>query len=315
MKAAVISEADQAPRYGDFEEPVAGEGEQIVTVTAAALTNLARSMAVGAHYSSAGSFPAVAGVDGVGRGEDGQRVYFTRTRAPFGSMAQRCPVSRRSMPVPDELDDVTIAALMNPGVSAWMSLAYRAQLQPGERVLVVGATGVTGRAAVQVAKTLGAGTVIAVGRNRQSLQRVSELGADVTVQLDDQPVARFGEALSEGADVIVDYLWGPATEALLTALQARHTGVPAGSIRLIHVGSMAAPTITLRGDVLRSTDLALLGSGIGSVSPHQMGEAAGQVIAAAVAGKLTVETQAVPLAEVEKAWHTDGRGTRTVFVP
>jgi NADPH:quinone reductase-like Zn-dependent oxidoreductase len=137
MKAAVIHSYGTAPRFDEFVEPTPGEGEQVIEVSAAAITNLARSR--------------VAGTDGVGRLADGRRVYFNATREPFGTIAQRSLAGIRMFQVPDELDDVTVAALMNPGVSAWMSLAHRAELKPGERVLIAGATGVTGKLAVQAA--------------------------------------------------------------------------------------------------------------------------------------------------------------------
>ena len=89
MKAAIVRGPGQTPICGAFETPVAGEGESLVTVTAAALSPLARGRASGAHYSSSNHFPFVAGVDGVGRREDGGRVYFVLPRAPFGAMAEK----------------------------------------------------------------------------------------------------------------------------------------------------------------------------------------------------------------------------------
>ena len=93
MKAAIVHTAGQTPAYGDFAEPVAAAGENHVTVTAAALSPLARGRASGRHYSSEGVFPFVAGVDGVGRLDNGQRVYFALPRAPFGAMAERSVVA------------------------------------------------------------------------------------------------------------------------------------------------------------------------------------------------------------------------------
>ena len=142
MKAAVIKGAGKTPVYGDFEMPVAKAGDELISVRAAALSNLTKSRASGSHYSSDGVYPAVAGVDGVGVREDGRRVYFAMPEAPFGALAEFCPVnSRRCVEIPGSLDDITAAAIANPGMSAWAALVERAHLVAGETVLVNGATG------------------------------------------------------------------------------------------------------------------------------------------------------------------------------
>jgi len=157
MKAAIVVEAGETPIYGDFPEPVPALGEVQVTVSAAALSNLAKSRASGTHYSSSAQPPFVVGIDGVGRLEDGRRVYFVLPRAPFGSMAEKAVVRpAQSVSLPDDLDDVTAAAIANPGMSAWAALKERAKFTAGETVLVNGATGTAGRMAVQIAKYMGA---------------------------------------------------------------------------------------------------------------------------------------------------------------
>ena len=82
MKAAIVLEADKAPVYGDFKDPVPGDGEVRINVTAAALSNVVRSRASGTHYSSSGDLPFVVGIDGVGRLDDGRRVYFVLPKPP-----------------------------------------------------------------------------------------------------------------------------------------------------------------------------------------------------------------------------------------
>ena len=104
MKAAIIREAGQTPVYGDFTEPVPAAGENRITVTAAAISQVVKSRASGSHYSSSGRFPFVVGIDGVGRLEDGSRVYFVMPQAPYGSMAERAVVpASRCLPLPDEI--------------------------------------------------------------------------------------------------------------------------------------------------------------------------------------------------------------------
>jgi NADPH:quinone reductase-like Zn-dependent oxidoreductase len=170
MKAAIVVEAGKTPIYGDFKEPVPESGEVEIRVSAAALSNVVKSRASGTHYSSSGQLPFVVGIDGVGCIEDGRRVYFALPRAPFGSMSEKTVVrSSQCVSLPDDLDDVTAAAIANPGMSAWAAFKERAQLTVGETVLVNGATGTAGRLAVQIAKYLGARKVVATGRNADAL--------------------------------------------------------------------------------------------------------------------------------------------------
>src|ERR1700679_1700542 len=166
MYAAVVNSLGQPPQYQEFPEPVPGESEVLIHVRAAGLHPIVKARASGAHYSSDGVVPFIPGVDGVGTLEDGSRVFFGFSRAPFGSMSERT-VTRRSMcvPLPEGMDDVQSAAIANPGMSAWVSMKERAQIVSGETVMILGATGVAGQLAIQVARHLGAKRVIAAGRN------------------------------------------------------------------------------------------------------------------------------------------------------
>ncbi len=177
MKAAIAVEAGKTPIYGSFDDPVAAPGEVRVRVAAAALSTVVKSRASGKHYSSSGDIPFVVGIDGVGRLDDGRRVYFVLPRAPFGSMSEQtvAPLSR-CIALPDALDDVTAAAIGNPGMSAWAALRERARLVAGETVLVNGATGTAGRLAVQIAKHMGAKKVVATGRNAEALKSLLPWG-------------------------------------------------------------------------------------------------------------------------------------------
>ncbi len=184
MKAVIVKAAGQLPVYGDFDSPVTLAGHRLINVNASSLSQITRAKASGSHYSSTGIFPFVAGLDGTGHLEDGQRVYFFGPKAPFGAMAERTLVPETNcVPLPDALDDVTAAAIAIPGMSSWAALIERARFVPGETVLVNGATGASGRLAVQIAKYLGAGRVIATGRNAASLESLKPAGADVTISL------------------------------------------------------------------------------------------------------------------------------------
>ena len=234
-------------------------------------------------------------------------------------MAERTVVRQaQCFPVPDDLDDVTAAAIPNPGVSAWLSLQHSAKLAAGETVLILGATGVTGKLAVQIAKILGAGRVVAAGRNTNVLSTLHALGADATIQLDrpDQElIENFRrEAGQKGFDVIIDYLWGRPTEVLLTALTRQEFAVAGSMTRLVEVGESAGPTITLPAGVLRSTALTIRGTA--GIPPWDvLTEAFQQVMNRAASGELSIETERVPLAEIEYAWERDVHGRRLVVIP
>jgi NADPH:quinone reductase-like Zn-dependent oxidoreductase len=315
MKAAIVQELGKPPVYGEFKEPTIVAGAVVIGVTAAALSQLTRGRASGMHYSTQGSVPFIAGVDGVGKLSDGQRVYFVLPKAPFGGMAERVAMrSEQCIPLPDDLDDVTAAAIANPGMSSWAALTERAKFKKGETVLVNGATGTSGRLAVQIARYMGAKRIVATGRNPTSLAELATLGADVTVHLGqdmDATEEAFKKQFAGGIDVVLDYLWGPSAERLLAAAaKAGKEGLP---IRFVHIGGVSGAEIKLPGAVLRSSGLQLMGSGLGSVPFDKLLAAIGGVFAATVPGGFKIATHAVPLSEVEKAWTDDGDQSRLVF--
>jgi len=316
MKAAVVNGAGKAPVYGDFMEPSAQPGKMLVNVTASALSRVTKSRASGAHYSSSGQFPFVAGVDGVGRLHDGRRVLFLLPDAPFGAMAERTVVAAsRCVPVPDDVDDVTAAAIANPGLSSWAALRERARLLPGENVLVNGATGTSGRLAVQIAKHLGARKVVATGRNAADLAELKSLGADETLLLTLPPEdleAALIDHFQKGIDVVVDYLWGTSAEAIIVA--AAKGGKDAVPVRFVEVGSASGSEITLPSAALRSSALMLMGSGVGSIGVDGLVKVVDEVLRAVVPAKLQIQTKAVPLTEIERLWNEDSGKSRLVFM-
>ncbi len=317
MKAAIVVEAGKTPVYGDFREPIPAEGEVLIHVRAAALSHLTKGRAAGTHYSSDGKVPFVVGIDGVGRLENGKRVYFVRPDAPWGAMSERTVVRpEQCVPVPDDLDDVTAAAIANPGMSVWAAFRERAKLVAGENVLINGATGSAGRLAVQVAKYMGAKKVVATGRNAESLKGVRELGADVTIPLGDNGDA-LEDALKEqfggdGIDVVLDYLWGPSAERILIA--GAKAGKEAVPIRYVEVGALSAANITLPGAALRSSAIQMMGSGIGSVPIEGLLNCIEEFLKAVVPAGFQVATKTAPLADVGKLWAADTGSPRLVFL-
>lgn len=319
MNAAVVDAFDRAPRYAEFADPVAADGEVIVEVIAAGLHPIVRALANGTHYGSAGILPFVPGVDGVGRLADGRRVYFGTTRPPYGTCAEQS-ITRLAMCVslPEGMDEVTAAALANPGMSSRAAL-MRAQFVAGESVLILGATGAAGQLAVQIARRLGAARVVAAGRNQKALAELSALGADAVISLKQEPaslVEEFRAAIADAKiDVVLDYLWGQPAEFLLQAIAQKGLSHAARRIRYLQIGNSAGPTISLAGATLRSSGLELLGSGFGSASLEQIMQAVGELFQEAAKEPFVNAVKAVLLREIEKEWGSKEQGARVVFQP
>jgi NADPH:quinone reductase-like Zn-dependent oxidoreductase len=313
MKAAIVEHPGQTPIWAEFASPAAQAGEVVVAVSAAALSPLVRGRASGSHYSAGGSFPFVVGVDGVGRTEDGRRVYFMLPRAPFGAMAERTVVAEgQCVALPDTIDDAGAAALANPGMSSWAALVERARIVRGETVLINGATGAAGQLAVKIARHLGAAKVIATGRNAEVL---ATLGADVTIALgqsDEALESAFAAQFAARVDIVLDYLWGPSGRSLLIAgAKAGPDGVP---IRFVQIGSAGGAEIAMPAAALRSSSIVMMGSGLGSVGLDRLIASIAGVMDAAGPAGLTTALRTVPLAEVTAAWGVKDDQRRTVFV-
>jgi NADPH:quinone reductase-like Zn-dependent oxidoreductase len=317
MKAAVITKPGSTPVFADFDDPVPKHDEELIAVTASALSQVTKSRASGSHHTSPGSLPAVVGIDGVGRTQDGRRVYFMLPKEPFGGMAEKVAVRMdQCISLPADVDDITAAAIAIPGMSSWAAFKERAHLIAGENVLINGATGRSGRLAVQIAKFLGAKRVVATGRNVEALEQLRNIGADATILLTESPKeleAVFQEQFGgEGVDVVLDYLWGPSAETLIVA--AARAGKDVVPIRFVQIGAVSGGNIILPSAALRSSALVLMGSGMGSIPFKGLVGAIRGVLQAVVPGKLKIETKVVPLAEVQETWNKDSGNSRVVFV-
>jgi len=312
MKAAVMYENEGMPRYSDFPEPIAqNEDEILVSVKAAAIKHVDKSRASGKHYSS--EVPEgggrVVGGDGICLLEDGSRVY---TIGVSGMAAEKAVINKnRMVKVPDGLDDITAAALPNGVIGSAMGLRFKADIQPGDVVLINGATSFTGRVAIQIAKHYGAGKVIVTGRNPGSLQELKTIGADQTVSLlqtDDELKAEIKAIHKETpVDVIIDYLWGHSAEILFNCFKG--DGSISNKIRYVSIGSITADAIRLSAAALRSVDIQLTGSGMGAWSKKQVGlffsEILPEMYELAAKGLIKVDTIALKLENVAELWNLD----------
>jgi NADPH:quinone reductase-like Zn-dependent oxidoreductase len=324
MKAAILTELGRPPSYGELPEPAPGEGEVVAEVRAAALKNIERALADGSHYASARlPLPGQVGLDAVVRLPDGRRMY-TGARPPGGAMAELMAVDpRTAVELPAGVDDAEAAALPNAGMSAWFALEYTGAIQPGQSVLVLGATGVTGSLAVQLAKhRFGAGRVVAAGRNAARLDRLVSLGADTTIRLGPDGIADEVRRLhaERPFDLVVDYLWGSPAEQTLRALANDDLAAEFHRTRYAQVGEMAGPSIDLPASVLRSAGIELVGQGGGSVPKEAFGRVVPEILPALFAlladREIGVDTSVRPLAEVTDAWTAPApSGVRVVLTP
>jgi len=316
MNAALVESFDEPPHYRSVPEPRADTGHEVAEVLAVGVHPSTRSIAAGKHYTSSGVLPVVAGVDGVVRKADGTLAYVM---APgTGTLAERIAIDPAgAIPLPTDADPAVVAATMNPAMSSWVVLRARVPFAAGQSVLVMGATGNAGSMAVKVARHLGAGQVIAAGRNRDRLDGLLSEGADDVVALtpDEDATATALAAVAAEADVVLDYVWGPPTERAMRAVlgaRTQHTRL----LDWVQIGGMGGPAITLEGSALRSNAFRISGSGFGSVSPDVYVTEFPELATAIAAGTMVVRPRRVPLTDVEEVWaHVDAPGERTVIIP
>lgn len=299
MRAAVL-DAPGIPKYAEFARLNAPEGGVSVKVRLAGVNPIDLLLAT----QQGAGFPRVPGSEGVGLSDQG-RVYFSAAPGRNGSMAEySVALSERTYPVPDALADEMAVALGIGGLTAYLSLASAAKVQPGETVLVLGASGVVGGLAVQLAKILGAGRVVAAARSEHRLTELASLGADATVRIDPAATVsdlaeRFTDATDGRLDVIIDPVWGdPAAAALLAATRYG---------RLVQLGHSATASINFAPAFLRGKAVSILGYSSGIASPELRRETYLRLCDLASAGMLQMESQVLPLSSVREAWDRQAR--------
>ena len=306
MRAALIRGNGEDAEVGYVPEPVRGPGKALVKVQAGSINPLDLLISSGKFYLGHPPFPYVPGGEGVGIVIEGDKVApGTRVRfecgvlSPYGSLAPLTVVEENAvMFVPEDAPDDLVACLGISGLAAWLSLAWRAKMAKGERVLVLGATGAVGQIAIQVAKLLGASRIVGASRNRNALNEVLALGADAIVELDEhgapELAASFTEAAGGPIDVVIDTLWGtPALGAMMAA------GLGA---RVVNIGQIAGDAMSIPSAVLRGKMISLLGHNNLFVPKEERQKAFGQLLEHAMRGDLRVKREAIPLERVSDAW-------------
>lgn len=313
MRAAILREYGGVPEVGNWDEPEAADGQVVVDVLAGGLNPVDLRLGSGTYFGGAPPLPYVVGREGVGRLGD-EVVYFDGPVHPHGSFAGRSLVDPAStVPIPAGLDPALAVCFGIAGLAAWLALEWRAHVQEGETVLVLGASGVVGLIAVQAARLLGAGRVVAAARNEAGLRRARELGADATVRLGeseaDELTAAFRDATGGGADVIVDPLWGEPAAAAIEAINFRG--------RLVQLGQSAGAEATLTSAAIRGRGASIIGH-VNFQVPREVQQASyRRMVEHAAAGDLTADFETLPLDDAADAWRrqSDSPGRKLVIAP
>ena len=256
----------------------------------------------------------------MGRLDDGRRVFFGASHPPFGSMAERSLGKEPFLfQLPDAIPDATAAALGNPAMSSWAALSFRAKFVAGESVLILGATGVAGQLAVQIAKRRGASRVIACGRNPEALTKTKSLGADATISLElphDDLVAALRREIDAGIDVVLDYLWGPPAEATLEAIAKK--GLSQKSTR----ASATSRSATAQARRSRSTPQFCAARGSRCSAAASAAPPCRTSLHRSTSSSprprnrpFEIGVRSFPLRDVASAWNEPDGGDRFVFIP
>lgn len=298
MRAAVIERYGEPPVLRDLPEPKA-DGAGLVEVIAAPLNPADLAIAGGKFWAGSPPTPYVPGGEGVGRslrnGKPGPRAFF-RAVMPNGALAERAIARDEPIPIPDGVPDGVAAALGTSGFPALLGLAKRAQLQKGETVLILAASGVLGTIAVQLARLLGAGRIIAAARDERGLARAKELGADSTVDLrqTDGLIERIREASGGQLHVVIDPVWGIPGAAAMEALS------PHG--RFVQMGAAAGNEAVVKSGIVRGRYLSILGYNNFVLPWEELAAAYRQLLSYAAAGQIKVEFEVFPLEAALDAW-------------
>jgi NADPH:quinone reductase len=317
MRAAMVHDLGATPAVEQAPEPVRGPGQALVEMIAVGLNPVDLAIVGGVFYGGHPPLPFAAGREGVGRviGAEGfaTGTHVYTLKAATGSLAERFVVDEaQAWALPDGTDPVAAAALGIAGMAGWVAVEERARLVAGERVLVLGATGTVGSVAVQAARLLGAGRIVAAGRDAERLERARRLGADAVVHIGDDTdlEAAFREAFADGGpDIVIDPLWGaPALEAMRMAPM---------NARLVNLGQSAGAELALPSATVRGKRLRIIGHSVFETPLDVMQAAHLALLGHAASGELVVDVETHPLDDVSEAWRSEKAGppVKLVVVP
>jgi NADPH:quinone reductase-like Zn-dependent oxidoreductase len=304
MRALRLSAWGSTPEPADAPEPEAAPGHTLVRVRAVALNPVDLAIAAGRFYRPLPEPPFIPGAEAVGEVVS-SAVHPAGTRvwclAMVGSLAELVVVPDDGVvPVPDGLSDEMAVAVGIAGLAGWMPVRDRGGLVAGETVVVLAASGIVGQVAIQAARGI-ADRIIAVARSAEGRDRALALGADVALAIGPDLAAALRDACGDGADLVIDPLWGDPAIAALGAL--RHNG------RLVQVGNAHAPTAELAPGPMRGGRLDIRGFSVFSEEPATRARAYSAVAEAARAGDVKLSLEVRPLDDCPAAWERQTGGT------
>lgn len=295
MKAAVIESYDAPPAPAEFANPISEAGNVAVDVELAAVNPVDLLIASGKFYAAQPPLPSVVGREGIAKLDDGSLAYFDSPVAPYGSIGERTLLPEGSWHLlPEGLEPGKALACGIAGLAAYLSLKLRADTQPGERVLILGAGGAVGQVGVVVAKKLGASRVVGATRNPESLNTTADESVSV-IGTRDEVADRIRKAFGgEGPDVVLDPVWGVPAEAATEAM--------AFGGRLVQLGRAAGDTATFESATVRGKCLQILGHTNFAHSPEEKGSALQEMFSWAAEGDLSVPYEVLGLGQISEAW-------------
>jgi NADPH:quinone reductase len=312
MKAARLEELGQMPVVQEIDEPERAPGQALLAPTAVPLNPIDVSTSTGTFYGGAPPTPYTPGSEAVARVVEadsvpvGTRVYVSGDglgRQRDGTLAERAVAAEEILTfVSDAVSDELAGACGTAGLSGWLPVVWRARVRPDDRVLVLGATGTVGLAAVQAARILGAQVIVAAGRRPEGLELAREVGATGTVQLGSEDLARElrSAAGGEGFTVVIDPLWG---EPIVAALEAAAPGA-----RVVQLGQSAGAIAEIPSGLVRGKQLDILGYANPQLPLELRRSAYLELLDRAAAGEIRFSIETYPIERVTEAWERQAAG-------
>jgi NADPH2:quinone reductase len=257
VRALVVHEptGPDALRLEERDEPEAQDGLALIDVHAAGV-GFVDLLVTRGEYQIRPDPPFVPGIEVAGiRRDTGERVCATSL---FGGFAEVAAAPEfLTFRIPDAMPFDEAAALVVNYQTAHLGLTRRGRLRPGETVLVHGSAGGVGTAAIQVAKALGAGSVIGVARGAEKARAAAEAGADEVLEVDGDWVTAVREL--GGADVVVDPVGGDRFDQSLRCMK------PEGRLLVVGFAEGRIPTLPVNRLLLRHLDV--VGVNFGGMVP------------------------------------------------
>jgi NADPH2:quinone reductase len=302
MRTMRVHELGAGLVLDEVETPRPGPGQVLLRVHACGV-NFADTLIVKGKYQEKPPLPFAPGmevcgtVEQLGEGVEDPAVG-TRVVGHCGAGGFADQVLAKAagcVPVPDAMSDAEAAAFQVAYGTSHLALGYKARLQPGERLLVLGAAGGVGLTAVEIGKLMGA-EVIAVARGAERLEQARAMGADHLIDSDTADIREAVLALG-GADVVYDPVGGDQWKAAMRACNPE--------ARLIPIGFASGEVPQIPANILLVKNLTVIGLYWGAYArfkPQVLADSFRELIGWFEAGKIKPHvSHVVPLAEANRA--------------